>query len=105
MFQSTKSLFSHSSKKKKNKHRLMEDDSDKSEMDDGIGKADNTSEQIVREPSPELARISALITRPPKQKSNKRKFSAIYYSIYSVCFAFRISSIKPFLKNKLKRPI
>lgn len=54
----------------------MEDDSDKSDVDTNAGlsgKADESIEQ-AREPSPELARISALITRPPKQKSsNKRK--------------------------------
>lgn len=55
----------------------MEDDSDRSDADDGVGvsvKAEESNEQTAREPSPEMARISALITRPPKQKSsNKRK--------------------------------
>lgn len=54
----------------------MDDDSDKSDVDEGVGssgKVDEANEQIAREPSPELARISALITRPPKQKSSKRK--------------------------------
>lgn len=65
-----------SSKKKKRQWRAMDDDSDKSDADEGVGtsgKADETNEQMAREPSPELARISALITRPPKQKSSKRK--------------------------------
>lgn len=63
------------SSKKKRKWRAMDDDSDKSDADGGLsGKLDESSELIQREPSPELARISALITRPPKQKSsNKRK--------------------------------
>lgn len=30
-------------------------------------------EEIKREPSPELAKISALVTRPPKQKSASKK--------------------------------
>lgn len=30
-------------------------------------------EEIKREPSPELAKISALVTRPPKQKSTSKK--------------------------------
>lgn len=69
--------FLNSSKKKKNKYRPLEDDDEKSDVDDSIGKINDTSEQHAREPSPELARISALITRPPKQKSsNKRKKNA-----------------------------
>lgn len=30
-------------------------------------------EDVKREPSPELAKISALVTRPPKQKSTSKK--------------------------------
>lgn len=30
-------------------------------------------EEVKREPSPELAKISALVTRPPKQKSASKK--------------------------------
>jgi hypothetical protein len=30
-------------------------------------------EEVKREPTPELARISALVTRPPKQKSTSKK--------------------------------
>lgn len=58
----------------------MEEDSDKSpsEFDANISassKITDPGDQVKREPSPELARISALITRPPKQKSsNKRKY-------------------------------
>lgn len=53
----------------------MDDESEKSD-DESVGvsgKPDNSSEQMVREPSPELARISALITRPPKQKSSNKR--------------------------------
>ena len=55
----------------------MDGDSDKSDADEGAGvgtsgKVDETNEKMAREPSPELARISALITRPPKQKSSKQ---------------------------------
>lgn len=56
----------------------MEEDSDRSDADENAGSIAKTDElrvQIAREPSPEMARISALITRPPKQKSSKqRKF-------------------------------
>ncbi|XP_031629821.1 transcription initiation factor TFIID subunit 3 isoform X2 [Contarinia nasturtii] len=65
-----------SSKKKKKQWRTMDEDSEKSDVEVvGIcGKLDEqTSEQIAREPSPELARISALITRPPKQKSSNKQ--------------------------------
>lgn len=54
----------------------MDDDSEKSDVDEGVGtsgKTDEANEQMAREPSPELARISALITRPPKQKSSKQR--------------------------------
>lgn len=51
--------------KKKNKWRPLDDDSDKSQSG-----ADDSNYQMKRESSPELARISALITRPPKQKSS-----------------------------------
>lgn len=56
----------------------MEGDSDKSDADEGAGvgtsgKIDEANEKMTREPSPELARISALITRPPKQKSSKQR--------------------------------
>lgn len=52
----------------------MEEESEKSqeEYDDSMGvmsKLVDGSDQMKRESSPELARISALITRPPKQKS------------------------------------
>lgn len=50
----------------------MEDDSDRSDADENL--ANKTDEiKIAREPSPEMARISALITRPPKQKSSKQR--------------------------------
>lgn len=32
-----------------------------------------SDEEVKREPSPELAKISALVTRPPKQKSTSKK--------------------------------
>lgn len=56
----------------------MDGDSDKSDADEGAGivtsgKIDEANEKMAREPSPELARISALITRPPKQKSSKQR--------------------------------
>lgn len=54
----------------------MEDESERSDADENaanISKTDEISAQIVREPSPEMARISALITRPPKQKSSKQR--------------------------------
>lgn len=54
----------------------MDDDSERSEVDENVAnssKTDETSAQIAREPSPEMARISALITRPPKQKSSKQR--------------------------------
>ena len=35
---------------------------------------------VNREPSPELARISALVTRPPKQKTPS--MSKFFFSIY-----------------------
>lgn len=72
-----------SSKKKKKQWRTMEDDSERSEVDENvasISKTDETSVQIAREPSPEMARISALITRPPKQKSSKQR-TFIFLSI------------------------
>lgn len=73
--------FSFSSKKKKKQWRTMEDDSERSDADEGVGtsgKPDESNEQMAREPSPEMARISALITRPPKQKSSsKRKYSVV----------------------------
>lgn len=49
----------------------MDEESDKSDAE-GV-KLEETSEQMAREPSPELARISALITRPPKQKSSSKR--------------------------------
>lgn len=59
----------------------MDDDSEMSDAEDTAGtsgRLEEQSEQMTRESSPELARISALITRPPKQKSsNKRKLSQI----------------------------
>lgn len=54
----------------------MDDDSDRSDADENAGslnKSDEMRAQIAREPSPEMARISALITRPPKQKSSKQR--------------------------------
>lgn len=54
----------------------MEDTSDRSDVDDNVGvsgKAEESNEQMAREPSPEMARISALITRPPKQKSSTKR--------------------------------
>lgn len=67
----------------------MEDESDKSqsEFDDSMGVSSKLTEtdQVKREPSPELARISALITRPPKQKSSsKREFGFVFFFFYSV---------------------
>lgn len=53
-----------------------EDDKSLSEMDENptkSNKIDEPIEQMKREPSPELARISALITRPPKQKSSNKR--------------------------------
>lgn len=67
---------SFSSKKKKKQWRTIDDDSERSEADESIGtsgKVVESNEQMKRDPSPEMARISALITRPPKQKSSKRK--------------------------------
>lgn len=40
--------------------------------------SDEVSEYSRREPSPELARISALITRPPKQKQSAHSKCLIY---------------------------
>lgn len=87
--------FENSSKKKKRQWRAMDDDSDKSDADDGVGtsgKADETNEQIAREPSPELARISALITRPPKQKSSKRKPNLEIFFITNYIYFWYFSS-------------
>lgn len=69
----------------------MDDDSELSEVDDNVGsggKLDEPSEQLTRESSPELARISALITRPPKQKSSIKRMldAALIYSIYECIF-------------------
>lgn len=65
----------------------MEEGSDKSqeEYDDNIdamGKMVDGSDQIKRESSPELARISALITRPPKQKSFTKGKLCILFIVY-----------------------
>lgn len=67
-----------SSKKKKKHWRALDDEDDKSlsEMDENptkSNKIDESNDQMKREPSPELARISALITRPPKQKSSNKR--------------------------------
>lgn len=40
-------------------------------------------EEIKREPTPELARISALVTRPPKQKSSKRADEGLLETSYT----------------------
>lgn len=54
-----------------------EDDKSLSEVDENppttSNKIDEINDQMKREPSPELARISALITRPPKQKSSNKR--------------------------------
>lgn len=60
-----KSIRSSKSWKKKNKWRPLDDESDKSQSG-----ADDSNYHAKRDSSPELARISALITRPPKQKSS-----------------------------------
>lgn len=59
-----KSIRSSKSWKKKNKW-LLDDESDRSQSGH-----DDSNYQPKRDSSPELARISALITRPPKQKSS-----------------------------------
>lgn len=65
----------------------MEEESDKSqeEYDDNMGvmsKMGDGSDQMKRESSPELARISALVTRPPKQKSfTKGKLRIAHFTI------------------------
>lgn len=55
----------------------MDDDSERSDADENaVISASKTDDiQMAREPSPEMARISALITRPPKQKSSKQRKS------------------------------
>lgn len=68
----------------------MEEESDKSqeEYDDSMGamsKMVDGSDQMKRESSPELARISALITRPPKQKSfTKGKLCIVHCSLIDI---------------------
>lgn len=51
----------------------MEDDSERSDADENVATSKMDEIQNAREPSPEMARISALITRPPKQKSSKQR--------------------------------
>lgn len=67
------SIRSSKSWKKKNKYRPLDDESDKSQSG-----ADDSNYQSKRDSSPELARISALITRPPKQKSSTFRLLTVF---------------------------
>lgn len=60
-------FFSSKSWKKKNKWRPHDDNSDRSNSDG----EDTVGNYSKRDSSPEIARISALVTRPPKQKTSK----------------------------------
>lgn len=82
----------------------MDDDSDRSDADEnvaGISKTDEISAPIAREPSPEMARISALITRPPKQKSSKqRKCTFRNSKTYLATVAVAVAVVLCYLKTK-----
>lgn len=85
---------------KKKKRRGSGNDSEKiisdNDFDDEYGNRKNADDQHLheerysyskRDPSPELARISALVTHPPKQKTSSRSKHHLltifmYYSIY-----------------------
>ncbi|XP_014220804.1 transcription initiation factor TFIID subunit 3 [Trichogramma pretiosum] len=59
-------------------------------------------EEVKNEPAPELARISALVTRPPKQKSSKRMEDEITYTgLADACF----SSTNHTPMTHMKKPI
>ncbi|XP_003427022.2 transcription initiation factor TFIID subunit 3 isoform X1 [Nasonia vitripennis] len=63
-------------------------------------------DEIKREPTPELAKISALVTRPPKQKSTSKKVEQGLleaYAAHSSDASFSISTLDPTLR--VKKPL